>query len=224
MGHILIADDHPMCRKATRMALTGLAAQHDIVEAKDQAEAMDNAAGADLVMLDLMLPDMLGLAGLMSLSSLPDAAPVIVVTGREGDEIVELVRSAGASGFVSKDAELDELARAARAVLNGESWFPASSTEPLGDGERSLAERLGELTTAERRVLAALSDGSLNKQIADRLDISEITVKQHIKSILRKTGALNRTQAALLIQLYDDREKMRRAFGEASVPEVTEGD
>lgn len=226
MGHILIADDHPMCRKATRMALASLAVSHDFVEAKDQAEAFDNAEGADLILLDLMLPDSLGLAGLLTLSSQPGGAPVIVVTGREGEQIIELVRAAGASGFVNKDAELEELALAAVAVLAGKSWFPESSDTEGADEDAapSLGVRLGELTMAERRVLAALSDGSLNKQIANRLDISEITVKQHIKSILRKTGALNRTQAALLIQLYDDQEKMRKSFETASVADVSEAD
>ncbi|MCB2050906.1 MAG: response regulator transcription factor [Novosphingobium sp.] len=226
MPTVVIADDHPMCRKATLLALAPLSGDYSFKEVETMRGARGVAQGAALVILDLMLPDMWGLAGLLELCNVDDPPPVLVVTGHDNAEYAELTKASGAAGFVSKNASLDVLASAAKAVLSGKSWFRDDGDGHLvrfagQAGDRTLAEKLRSLSKAERRVLAAMSDGSLNKQIAHDLDLSEITIKQHIKAILRKTGATNRTQAALMVQFFADQTRLQEAFESGKVPGVS---
>lgn len=196
----LVVDDHPICRFAAEAALVAVHPDATIVHAATMAEAVARAGAADLILLDLGLPDMRGLAALLTMKAANDAAPVLVVSANEEAGMAALCRSVGAAGFVSKLASLDVLQAAISTVLAGGTAFP--EVDP-GEHTRRLAERMNSLSPAERRVIAGMSDGSLNKQIAHAIGLSEVTVKQHVKAILRKLGVTNRTQAVLLLQTYE---------------------
>jgi len=152
-----------------------------------------------MITLDLSLPDCIGFAGLLKLRTIAKDAPVIVVSGHDRPSIIARVELSGAAGFVSKSEPIAIHMAAFRAVLSGKGWFPDMAFDDTDKGKDAL-DRLADLTPAQRRVLEAMSDGRLNKQLAHDLSLSEITIKAHIKEILRKLGVHNRTQAIILNQ------------------------
>ncbi|NBC36163.1 response regulator [Novosphingobium sp. FSY-8] len=194
----LVVDDHPMCRTAARIAVLAVDPHAKVSEAASLAEALAHAPDYDILLLDLRLPDAAGLAVIYALQDAHPETPILVITGNEVEGLASAVRSAGASGIVSKTEPVTVLAEAV-AKVTGEGGHFFTDTGPSVD-DQSAVGRLRLLSAAERRVLLAMCDGSLNKQIAYRLGISEITVKQHVKAILRKLGVLNRTQAVLVMQ------------------------
>lgn len=212
--HALVADDHPMCRQAEALALTAALDDCRVAEASTLADAMAKADGADLILLDLGMPDGNSMAGLLAIAGAAPRARVLVVTGNEAPGLGALVRAAGGCGLVSKSAPLTNLVGAIHAVIHGESWFPErASGDPgahPGDAAmmNSVTARMATLSVAERRILGAMCDGSLNKQIAFRFGLSEITVKQHVKAVLRKLQAVNRTQAAMMMQFHGGAEAL----------------
>jgi DNA-binding NarL/FixJ family response regulator len=202
----LVADDHPMCRQAEALALHAALDDQNgdgcrVDEAATFADAIDLAENTDIILLDLGMPDGRGLAGLLAIVGAAPKARVIVVTGNEAPGLADLIRAAGGCGLVLKSAPMTMLVGAIHAVIDGQCWFP-----DVPDADHALAAisaRMATLSAAERRVLGALCDGSLNKQIASRFGLSEITIKQHVKAVLRKLNVLNRTQAAMLVQYFD---------------------
>ncbi len=201
----LVADDHPMCRHAEASAMRAAFEGCLVDEAATLADALDLAHGADVILLDLGLPDGHGMAGLLAIVAAAPRAHVIVVTGNETPGLDALVKAAGGKGLVLKSAPLTMLVGAVKAVLGGGCWFQANDPADHAGGMSlaGVSARMATLSVAERRVLGAMCDGSLNKQIAFRFGLSEITVKQHVKAVLRKLNVLNRTQAAMLMQFFD---------------------
>ena len=198
---IVLGDDHPLCRQATRAAALTVFPAAEIAEAGTFAQTIAALPGAGLVLLDLAMPDMRGLAGLISVASAAPGVPILVITGNEAPGLADDARAAGAHGFIAKSAPIAALCAAIAAASTAVP--PPARAAPPADGPHegaTIADRLDALTAAERRVLAAICDGSLNKQVAHRLALSEITVKQHVKAILRKLQVTNRTQAAILMQ------------------------
>ena len=197
---VLIVDDHPLFRDALSSAL--LTAFPDGAEAVE-AETLNAAAAiieqqpADLVMLDLNLPDTEGFDGLARLQSLSEKSRFVIVSATETDDAVAKAKSLGAQGYVPKSLSLEELCGALVTVLDGGTWFPETG-DAAGSEQDDLARRVASLTPAQRRVLSGLADGLLNKQIAFEMDISIATVKAHMTAIFRKLGANNRTQALLI--------------------------
>ncbi|WP_141395791.1 response regulator transcription factor [Sphingomonas spermidinifaciens] len=193
----IIADDHPMCREAARMALEIVAPDAEASQAATLREVLDDARPAGLVILDLGLADSRGIASLIEVARARPSTPILVVSGDERPDIEARAAASGAKGYVGKAAPLADLAAAIRIVLSGGTYFtPGLQLEPGAD---SADARLASLSPAEARVLRAMRDGGLNKQIAYELGLSEITVKQHVKAILRKLAVVNRTQAVLLL-------------------------
>lgn len=202
MLRALVADDHPMCRQAESSVLRAVINDCLVTEVSTVADTVDRAEETDIILLDLGLPDGQGIAGLLAVVGAAPHARVIVVTGNEAPGLDAMVRAAGGSGLVLKSAPMTVLVCAIEAVLNGRQWFP--DPEPLVNEDdqalTNVSARIASLSVAERRVLGAMCDGSLNKQIAFRFGLSEVTVKQHVKAVLRKLNVLNRTQAAVLMQ------------------------
>lgn len=194
----LIADDHPMCREAAKLAVKAAVPAALVQEAASLRELADIAGPAEIIILDLGLPDSRGLASLIDVMRLCPKTPILVVSGSENPEIERRVATLGGAGFVSKAAPITDIIDGVRAIIAGGKAFAIEI--PPEDEEFARmddAGRLMTLTPAESRVLRAMSDGRLNKQIAFDLGLSEITVKQHVKAILRKLEVLNRTQAVL---------------------------
>jgi DNA-binding NarL/FixJ family response regulator len=199
---VLIADDHAVVRQGLR---TFLELQEDIEvvgEAADGEQALAAAAELepDVVLMDLVMPRLDGVAAIERLRDLGSAARVIVLTSfLDEDKVLPAVR-AGAAGYLLKDVEPAELVRAIRTVDGGEALLhPAVAARVLrelaADDDRARRHEL--LTPREREVLALLARGRANKAIAFELGVAEKTVKTHVGNILGKLGLSDRTQAAL---------------------------
>ncbi|MEA2244710.1 MAG: hypothetical protein QOD24_4266 [Solirubrobacteraceae bacterium] len=202
MIRVLIADDQPVVRQGLRTFL-GLHDDIDVVgEAEDGERALEAVAALapDIVLMDLVMPGLGGVAAIERLRALGSPARVIVLTSfLDEDKVLPAVR-AGAAGYLLKDVEPAELVRAIRTVDGGEALLhPAVAARVLrelaADDDRARRHEL--LTPREREVLALLARGRANKAIAFELGVAEKTVKTHVGNILGKLGLSDRTQAAL---------------------------
>jgi len=199
---IIIADDHPLFRGALKQALTGMAGNPDIVEAGDFEAARKAAAdhsNADLLLLDLAMPGVSGLSGLISLRAEFQSLPVVIVSASDDPATIRRALDLGASGFISKSASIEEIREGIRSVLEGNIYTPGGYVRgPEQDSEvADLIARLRTLTPQQSRVLAMLAEGLLNKQIAYELGVSEATIKAHVSAILLKLNVDSRTQAVI---------------------------
>lgn len=215
---VLIVDDHPVVRRGLR---TFLELQPDMTvvgEAADGAEAVELVASAspDVVLLDLVMPGVDGLAALGLLAERSLSPRVLVVTSfTDRRDVVPALR-AGAAGYVYKDIDPKALAAAVRSVHAGHVTLePEIVADLLEPGPRAGAAVSGArdadrgrparpaLTARENDVLALLARGRSNREIARTLAVSEKTVKTHVSSILLKLGVADRTQAALFAVRHD---------------------
>ncbi|ABD27062.1 two component transcriptional regulator, LuxR family [Novosphingobium aromaticivorans DSM 12444] len=195
-GTILIADDHPLFRQALALAVSAVAPSARIVEAGTLANAAKAAAEATdlrLITLDLKMPGAIGYSGIALLHAEKPDVPILVVSSAEGAQVAEEARAFGAVGFLRKDADLTRIEDAICAALDGGA-APAAAAEPIEQVRREVAG----LTPTQLKVLLAVLEGKLNKQIAYDLGMSEATVKAHMTAIMRKLDVQNRTQAALV--------------------------
>jgi DNA-binding NarL/FixJ family response regulator len=198
----LLADDHPLIREglalAARVAMPELTI--DSVGTIAEAEAMiARHRGYRLALLDLMLPDARGFSGFLRLQHALGDVPIVIVSARQQPELIEAARALGAAGYLSKTQPLDETLGSLRTILSGKTVFPPMSARMPSDVSDARA-RIADLSGAQLRVLMALADGRLNKQIAGDLGVTEATIKAHLTAIFRKLGVNNRTQAILAMQ------------------------
>jgi len=208
MPSLLIADDHPLFRAALRQAAADAVADTLIFEADSLDSvlaALDREAGIDLVLLDLHMPGNHGLAGLAAIRAQYPGVAVVVVSANDDPRVVRRALDHGAAGFLPKSAGLDELRDAIRAVLACEQWLPVSLKASVArthssSADAELAARLASLSPQQFRVLTLVAKGLLNKQIADRLDVQERTVKAHLSAIFERLGVRNRTQAGVVLR------------------------
>ena len=198
---IIIADDHPLFRNAlfqsVHMAISGA----NLVEADSLdglLAVLNNDQDPDLLLLDLKMPGANGLSGLIQLRAEYPDLPIVVISASEEPSVITQVKSHGAFGFIPKSSDMRELIKALTQVLNGEPFFPAGTTDNVFISE--LTNKIATLTPQQNKVLAMLSDGLLNKQIAYELSVSEATIKAHMTAIFRKLNVKNRTQAVILLQ------------------------
>ena len=200
--HFLIADDHPLFRAAMCALLLDMLPEARVVQT-DSFDALVAALavhrGVDLVLLDLSMPGALGLSVLVYLRNERPATPVLVVSANDAPATIRLTRQFGAAGFLPKSSEPARMLATVRAVLAGDEVFPESTMLP-NEADARLASRLAQLTPQQLRVLMALANGLLNKQIAHQLGVSENTVKVHVSAILRKLECVSRTQLAVLVK------------------------
>ena len=188
---ILIADDHPLFRAALKQAVHQ-AVPHALVVEADTLEAAQNAADehtdADLILLDLHMPDANGFSGLVYLRGQHPGIPVVMVSGSEEPHVIRKAMDYGASGFIPKSASLEVIAEAIQSVMDGEEWLPVAIDDlddQVTEEEARFAEALATLTPQQFRVLMMLTEGLLNKQIAYELNVSEATIKAHVTAIHR---------------------------------------
>ncbi|MFF5251865.1 response regulator [Streptomyces leeuwenhoekii] len=198
---VLLVDDHQVVRRGLR---TFLEVQDDIEvvgEAADGAEGVDRAEALkpDVILMDVKMPGMDGVAALRRLRELGNTARVLVVTSFTEQRTVVPALRAGAAGYVYKDIDPDALAGAIRSVHAGHVLLQPEVADALLSREEGGAGqgRAGALTDREREVLGLIADGRSNREIARALVLSEKTVKTHVSNILMKLDLADRTQAAL---------------------------
>jgi DNA-binding NarL/FixJ family response regulator len=189
-------------RGALRQAVSRLLPSTPIVEAGSLDEltaALDRSRDVDLVLLDLTMPGVQGFSGLLYLRAQFPDIPVVIVSAHEDPTVIRRAIEFGASGFVPKSLDTDQIGSALTAILSGDTWTPPDiDLSASEDREASeLVRRLASLTPQQMRVLMMVSEGLLNKQIAYELGVSEATVKAHVSAILQKLGVDSRTQAVI---------------------------
>lgn len=197
---VLIADDHPMVRRALRESLLqSFGDSFEVLEAGSVASACEALVktSVDLLLLDLSMPGMEGARTLQVLRTDFPSVPILVVSAIEEPQVMRQTMDLGVAGFLPKSSPFGTITDAVRAVLAGELWFPdlgAPEVEP----EQAPAARISELTPQQRCVLELVCQGKPNKEIAAELHVTEATIKAHVTQILHKLGVRSRTQAALL--------------------------
>jgi DNA-binding NarL/FixJ family response regulator len=197
---VLIVDDHPVVRRGLRVLLEVQDGIEVAGEAGDGAAALVLAAELvpDVILLDLKLPGMDGIAVLGELRARDNAARVLVLTSATEPASASLAVRSGASGVVYKDVDPDALVRAIRSVHDGHLLLAPEAADALARSAVDAVAGLDALTAREREVLAEIAKGRSNREIARALGVAEKTVKAHVSSVLAKLGVQDRTQAALL--------------------------
>jgi DNA-binding NarL/FixJ family response regulator len=204
---VLICDDQPLVRAGFRTILGSKSDIEVVGEAENGLEAVSLAErrGPDVILMDIRMPVLDGVEATRQLVSANSPARILVLTTFDLDEYVHAAIRAGASGFLLKDVTPAKLLEAIRIVAAGDALLAPSVTRrllerfattlpPLEDSSNPLAQ----LTSRELEVLRLLSGGMSNAEIADKLVVSEATVKTHISSVLRKLGLRDRVQAVIV--------------------------
>jgi DNA-binding NarL/FixJ family response regulator len=189
---ILTVDDHPILREGIASIIQGEKDMVVVGEASNGREAIEvfRSKRPDVTLMDLQMPDVNGIAAIAAIRQEHPQARIIVLTTYEGDVLARRALKAGATGYILKDMIRTELLEAIRAVHLGRKYIPQKIAAELVDhyAEDDLSER-------EIEVLREVARGTSNKIIASHLSISEATVKAHMKNILLKLGASDRTHA-----------------------------
>jgi DNA-binding NarL/FixJ family response regulator len=202
---ILVADDHPLYREAVTTQLHRLYPGSDVEEVGTFDDIVSSAkksdAPFDLFLVDFHMPGMME-EGIANLAAAYPGTPITVISGTANTEDVRASIRAGAKGFVSKTATADHLAHTIQLVLSGGTSVPAdmlaAPETPLNAQTSPDPDWLGRLSPRERQVMTAVARGISNKQIGRELNLAEVTVKLHLRSIFRKTGAKTRAECAVL--------------------------
>jgi NarL family two-component system response regulator LiaR len=196
---VLLVDDHPMVREGLRSFLEAQADLAVVGEAGDGADAIRQAEALrpDVVLLDLVMPGVDGLAALPDLKRVAPDSEVLVLTSFADDSKVFPALRAGASGYLLKTVSSEELARAIRAVSRGEpALHPDIARRLMRSVPASSAPLAEHLTSRELEVLALVARRLTNKEIAAELSIAEKTVKTHVSNLLTKLGLTSRLELA----------------------------
>ena len=211
---VLLADDQALLRSAFRVLVDSEPDMEVVGEASDGAQAVRLAKEerADVVLMDIRMPGTDGLAATRMISADPSLAHVrvVILTTFEVDDYVVQSLRAGASGFLGKGSEPEELLSAIRVAAAGEALLSPVATKGLiarflaqggdmdDDRDPARAERLDALTVREREVLVQVAGGLSNDEIAERLEVSPLTVKTHVNRAMSKLGARDRAQLVVI--------------------------
>ncbi|MDQ0749537.1 DNA-binding NarL/FixJ family response regulator [Streptomyces africanus] len=213
MTTVLIADDQPLQRFGSRMLLESQDDMTVVGEAANGSEAVRLAAELhpDVVLMDIRMPGLDGIEATRRITAAGDRTRILIVTTFDLDEYAYAGLRAGASGFLVKDAQPEELLAGIRAVATGDAVVAPSltrrlldayvhhlPTDPSSDAPPQEDPRLASLTDREREILTVIGQGWTNTEIATRLHLAESTVKTHVGRILAKTGSRDRIQAVIL--------------------------
>ncbi|KPQ29768.1 MAG: Response regulator containing a CheY-like receiver domain and an HTH DNA-binding domain [Marinobacter excellens HL-55] len=206
---ILIADDHPLFREAISSVIASGFENTEIIETENLDNALEiakNTDDLDLILLDLNMPGMHGLNGLITLRNEAPSLPVVIVSAEQDKQVVLQAITYGAIGFITKSSPRAEMTEAIQQILNGNVYLPSDiirtskeshSRRHRNDENPISPEMLNSLTRRQLLVLERMAKGESNKQIAYNLNIAETTVKAHVSAILRKLAVHNRVQAIL---------------------------
>jgi len=201
---ILLVDDHALFREALVHVLDGLGADVSVVHAATAEEALAVAAhyhDLDLILLDLYLPGTEGTTLVGQLRERAVTVPVVMLSASDRPQDVRCALAAGAAGYIPKTASSQEMLHALRRILEGDIYVPAPLLAAVSslraDETAPNQEAAALLTDRQLQVLRLLGKGLSNKGIANRLDLTEGTVKLHVSAIIRCLGARNRTEAVM---------------------------
>jgi len=205
---VLLCDDQALVRSGFRMVLEAREDMEVVGEAENGAGALELAARCrpDVILMDVRMPVMDGVEATRRLAQTGTSARIVMLTTFDSDEYVYAALRAGASGFLLKDVQPGQLVDAIRVVARGEALLAPTVTRRLLDRfAHTLPDRnwtappaLAELTERELEVLTLLASGLSNAELAERMFVSETTVKTHVSSILRKLDLRDRVQAVVL--------------------------
>ena len=205
---VLVVDDQPLVRSGFRMILDERDDLELVGEAADgeQGIALARELDPDVILMDVRMPNLDGVEATRRLVEAGTRARILVLTTFDLDEYVYAAVRSGASGFLLKDVEPTELVDAIRVVAAGNSLFGPAATQRLVERFAGTPEPLNEgalerLTEREREILRLLAGGLSNAELAEKLFLSETTVKTHVSAVLRKLGVRDRVQA--VIAAYD---------------------
>ena len=192
---VLTVDDHPLLREGISTLINSQPDMCIVGEASSGAEALERfrQLRPDITLMDVRLPDKNGIDAMVSIRSEFPNARVIMLTTSEGDVEIQRALAAGAQGYILKSMPPKDLVEAVRTVHAGRKRIPATIAAHLAE---HYADE--DLTAREIEVLQQIAGGNRNRDIGDRLFISEETVKVHIKHIMEKLGASDRTQAVAI--------------------------
>lgn len=199
---VMIADDHSMIREGLKQLLE-LEGEFEVIEeACDGVECIKKLKNVtpDILLLDINMPNMNGLEVLQKIKEMKYKVKVLVLTVHNEVEYLLKAVDIGVNGYLLKDSESAELKKAILSVVNGEDYIqpsliPVLNAKMIDRGKDN--EKLEKLTKRELQVLKLLSIGKLNRQVAEELEISERTVKNHVSNIFKKIDVKDRTQAAV---------------------------
>jgi len=201
---VFLVDNHRVVRSGVAAYLAQVEDIEVIGEAADGRQALDRIASLepggnlpDVVMMDLMMPVLDGIAATREVRSRWPAVEVVALTSFAEEHMVRGALEAGAAGYLLKDADADQVAQAIRAAVNGQMHLDPAVARLLADSLRAPQRPAGSLTPKEREVLTLVAEGASNRQIAQTLVVSERTARTHVSAILAKLGLVSRTQAAL---------------------------
>ena len=197
---ILAIDDHELVQEGLNHVLQMLGDDIDVIQADNAQEAFMVLIGhrdLDLILLDYHLPDMTGLEMLQQLGRRAPEVPVLMISGMANAQLMRQVLTAGAAGFISKSNSSAALLKAIKVVLDGGIYTPDDLLDLEGQIVDSTMPKRPSLSRTQERVFRCMVDGLSNRDIAQRLEIGEETVKSHVSSILRHFDVQNRTQAVL---------------------------
>ena len=221
MYKILIADDHPLFREAIHNVISDGFPGSEVMETADLDSALALTGehdDLDLILLDLNMPGMHGLGGLINLRNEAPTIPVVIVSAEQDKQIVLQAITYGAVGFITKSSPRSQMTEAIEQILNGNVYLPPDIIRTQKAGTRRnhsehpgfAPELLQALTRKQLLVLERMTKGESNMQIAYNLDIAETTVKAHVSAILRKLNVHNRVQAILSAGDIDFTAYLRR--------------
>lgn len=195
---VLIADDHKLLAETVQLFLEA-DGSFTVARAEtlDETLAMIADGGSfQIVLLDLDMPGMAGLSGLERTIAANSDGRVVLFSGQARHEAALRALELGASGFIPKTLSPKTVAAALRFVAAGEIYFPSKSGANAAEPEAPASDN--QLSQRERQVLRGICNGSTNRDIADSLSLTEVTVKMYVRSLCAKLGAQNRTQAAII--------------------------
>lgn len=196
---LLIVDDHAIVRQGLR-AIIRVTPDLELVGEADGGRAAVELAAAlrpDVVLMDLLMPDLDGVGAIAQIKRARPATRIVALTTFSEAELVLGAVQAGADGYLLKDVDVQELARAIRVVHAGQPYLHPEATRHLLQATARPEHPAERLTGREQAVLTLVGRGLTNRQIADTLTISEKTVSVHVSNMLSKLGLASRTQAAL---------------------------
>jgi len=212
MSTFLIADDHPLFREALEGSIRPFFNDLKIIHSDSvpsTLKAIKAHPEIDLVLLDLNMPGSDNFYGLTSVIGCAPNIPVVIISANDTDKAVSIAMHFGAKGYILKSFNSRKIAHGIMSVLQGGRFIPERFIDAVEEQTPDLLtsiQRVNDLTPKQHRVLECLKEGLSNREIADKLFVTEATVKAHVSAIFKKFNVTSRTQVVLLVEAIDSAE------------------